>query len=233
VVVRSESIEFLATVERGTVSAILDRPDSALGLMVLGHGSGSTMRVPFIDGLSAALVSAGVATFRFEYPYSQHPEFVPYTDMPMDEPDVLVATIRAAVATAAGAAPDLPMIVGGHSVSGQMASVANADSPLASVRGVVMLGFPLKGDMKRAGHLGTGTTPLLLVQGTADPLGDSDQIQEVASSVGSRATVQFIDSAGHGFSVPDRSDIDVYNEIAGHVARWIEDVILEQPSNTS
>jgi predicted alpha/beta-hydrolase family hydrolase len=231
-VVRSESIEFLATVEHGTVSAILDRPESTHSLMVLGHGSGSTMRVPFIGGLSAALVAAGVATFRFEYPYSEHPDFVPYTDMPMDEPDVLVATIRAAAATAAGVAPDVPLFVGGHSVSGLMTSVANAESPLPSVRGVIMLGFPLKGDMERAAHLGTGATPLLFLQGTADSLGDADQIQQVVDSIGARATLRFIDSASHGFAVPDRPDHDVYSEMARYIAAWTTSVVLQQPNNT-
>lgn len=233
VAVSSDSIEFLGAAESGPVSAILDRPDSAAALMVLGHGSGSTMRVPFLAGLSAALVSAGVATFRFEYPYSQHPDFVPYTDMPMDEPGVLVSTIRAAVATAAGAAPDLPLTVGGHSVSGYLASKENAESAMPNVRGVIMLGFPLKGDMKRAAHLGTGTTPLLFVQGTADSLGDADQIQQVVGSVGTRATLRLIEAAGHGFSVPDRPDEDVYKETAGYIATWIERVVLGQPTNAT
>ncbi len=229
--VRSESIEFLATVEHGTVSGILDRPESAHSLMVLGHGSGSTMRVPFIAGLSAALATAGVATFRFEYPYSEHPDFVPYTDMPMDEPDVLIATIKKAVTTAAGEAPDLPLVVGGHSVSGRMASVANAESPLPDVRGVVMLGFPLKGDMERASHLGTGATPLLFLQGTADSLGDVDQIQQVVDSIGTRARVRFIDSASHGFAVPGRPDDDVYAELASYIAAWTTSAVPQQPND--
>jgi hypothetical protein len=229
VVVRSEPFEFLATVECGVVSAILDRPESAHSLMVLGHGSGSTMRVPFIGGLSAALVTAGVATFRFEYPYSEHPDFVPYTDMPMDEPDVLIATIKAAVATAAEVAPDLPLIAGGHSVSGQMTSVANAESRLPRVRGLVMLGLPLKGDMERAAHLGTGATPLLFLQGTADSLGAVDQIRQVVDSIGARATLRSIDSASHGFAVPGRPDDEVYSELAGYISVWTTSVVLQQP----
>ena len=80
---------------------MLDRSASSRSLLVLGHGSGSNMHVPFISGLTDALLNRGVATFRFEYPYSEHQDFVPYSDMPMDEPDVLVATVRAAAAGAA------------------------------------------------------------------------------------------------------------------------------------
>lgn len=217
---RSESIEFMATPEHGNVSAILDRPESAHSLLVLGHGSGSTMRVPFIDGLSTALTAAGVATFRFEYPYSEREDFVPYTDMPMDEDDVLVATIRAAVEAAAAMEPGLPLFAGGHSVSGRLTSVADSESPIPHVRGVIMLGFPLKGDMDRAAHLATGTTPLLFVQGTADALGDADQIQHVIDTIGARATLRTVDSAGHGFAVPGRPDHDVFSELAEYISMW-------------
>ena len=123
-------------------------PDSKTAvhsLMVLGHGSGSNMHVPFIAGLNNALMRAGVGTFRYEFPYSERDDFVPYSDIEMDEPEVLLATVRAAIAAAAAAAPDLPLFAGGHSVSGQMTSVADSESPLPKVRGVVLLGFPLKG----------------------------------------------------------------------------------------
>jgi predicted alpha/beta-hydrolase family hydrolase len=222
---RSESIEFVATPELGNVSAILDRPESAHSLLVLGHGSGSTMRVPFIDGLSAALTAGGVATFRFEYPYSEREDFVPYTDMPMDTPDVLVATIRAAVEAAANLEPDLPLFAGGHSVSGRLTSVTDSESPIPHVRGVIMLGFPLKGAMENAAHFAAGTAPLLFVQGTADALGDADQIQHVADSIGARATLRTVDSASHGFAVPARPDDDVYSELAEYISLWTMNVM--------
>ena len=220
-VVRSEPIEVVVTPEVGNVSAILDRPAGAHALFVLGHGSGSTMRVPFMAGLSDALTSAGVATFRFAYPYSDRRDFVPYSDMPTDADEVLVATIRAAVEAAAAAVPDLPLFAGGHSMSGRLTSVADSETPIPHVRGVIMLGFPLKGAMQNAAHLSAGTTRLLFVQGTSDALGDAGQIQIVADSLGDRATLRTVSSASHGFSVPGRQDADVYVEIAGHVSGWM------------
>lgn len=216
----SKTVKFLAMPEHGDVSGILDRPEKARSLMVLGHGSGSNMHVPFISGLSRALVRAGVATFRFQYPYSEHEDFVPYADMPMDEPDVLLATVRAAAATAAGTAPDLPLFAGGHSVSGEMTSIADSESALPNVRGVIMLGFPLKGDLERAAHFGNGTHPLLFLQGTADTLGYADQIKQVVDSIGGRATLQFVESANHGFKVPGRPDEEVVGELARYIADW-------------
>ena len=216
----SKTVKFPATPEHGDVTAILDRPKTAHSLMVLGHGSGSNMHVPFISGLSGALVRAGVATFRFEFPYSEHPDFVPYSGMPMDEPEVLLATVRTAIATAATAAPDLPLFAGGHSVSGQMTSMADSESPLPNVRGVVLMGFPLKGDLERAAHFANGTMPLLFLQGTADTLGNADQIKQVVGSIGKRATLHFVQSADHGFKVPDRPDEEVIGELARYIADW-------------
>ncbi len=221
---RSEPIEVMVTPEVGIVSAVLDRPTEAHALFVLGHGSGSTIRVPFMAGLSHALTSAGVATFRFEYPYSDRGDFVPFSDIPTDADDVLVATIRAAVDAAATAAPDLPLFAGGHSMSGRLTSLADSEIPIPHVRGVIMLGFPLKGAMENAAHLSVGTTPLLFVQGTSDALGDAGQLEHVADGLGDRATLRTVSSASHGFSVPGRQDGDVYAEIAGHVSAWMSQV---------
>jgi predicted alpha/beta-hydrolase family hydrolase len=202
------------------VSAILDRPAECTSLFVLGHGSGSNMRVPFIAGLSSALVEAGVATFRYQYPYSESVDFVPYTGMDMDDQDVLLATVRSAVATAAAECPDLALFAGGHSVSGLMTSMTDAASPLAAVAGLVILSFPLKGDLERAAHLADANHPMLLVQGTDDDLGDVEEIKQMVARISTDTSLHVVESAGHGFSVPGRSAEDVYAELAGIIAGW-------------
>jgi hypothetical protein len=221
----SHELSFTTTAERGTVSAILDRSDGCRALMVLGHGSGSNMHVPFIAGLSDALIQVGVATFRYEFPYSERDDFVPYSDMEMDPPEVLLATVRSAVASAASSAPDLPLFAGGHSVSGLMTSVADSESPLPNLQGLVLLGFPLKGDMEQAAHFANATHPVLFIQGTEDALGEPDQIREVADAIESGAALHFVESAGHGFSVPGRSDQEVHAELALTIADWVKELI--------
>lgn len=217
---QSTTLTFAAAPGYGGVSAILDRPESSRALLVLGHGSGSTMRVPFIVGLSEALVRAGVATFRYQYPYSEDPDFVPYSDMPMDESDVMIATVRAAVATAAEAAPDLPLFAGGHSVSGRLTSEAEAQISTDHLHGIFLLGFPLKGDMSRAAHFVTASRPLLFVQGTNDIYADSEEMQRVVDDIQVSSELHFIDGADHGFEVPGRATDDVLDEIAALVSRW-------------
>jgi predicted alpha/beta-hydrolase family hydrolase len=216
----SRDIRFIPGAGPSEVSAILDRPDECRALFVLGHGSGSNMRVPFIAGLSAALVDAGIATFRYEYPYSESADFVPYSDVEMDEQEILLATVRSAVATAAAEAPDLAVFAGGHSVSGLMTSMTDAVSPMPSLAGLVILGFPLKGDFERAAHLSDASHPMLFLQGTDDTLGDADEIERMVGTIETDTSVHFVESADHGFIVPDRSDEDVYAELARTIADW-------------
>ena len=48
---------------------------------------------------------------------------------------VALETVRSAVRAAHAAASDLPILVGGHSYSGRMSSLAAAEAPLKDVRG--------------------------------------------------------------------------------------------------
>jgi len=217
----SVQVKFMVNPEHGEVSAILDRSDSSVALMVLGHGSGSTMHVPFISGLGAALVDRGIATFRYQYPYSESEDFIPYTDMDMDEPEVMVATVRAAIAAAASQAADLPLFAGGHSVSARLTSETDSESPMEDLQGIILLAFPLKGEMSRAAHFASSTTPLLFVQGSNDPYADIDEMVLVVRGIAVESELRVIANADHGFSVPDVSDVDVLEQIVEIISDWV------------
>ena len=58
---------------------------------------------------------SGIATFRYNFPYMEH-------GTGRDSQAVCTATVRSAVAAAHGAAPDLPLLAGGHSFGGRMTS---------------------------------------------------------------------------------------------------------------
>jgi len=204
----------------GRVSGILSQPDNSIGLFVLGHGSGSNMRVPFMSGLASALGDQGVATLRFEYPYSDKPDFIPYSDMPTDSDEVLIATVRAALSCAAKEYPGVPLFVGGHSVSALMTSIADAEDSL-SAKAIISLSFPRKGDPARSAHIDSVTLPILFIQGTEDSLGTEAEINDIAATLGERANVRWIEGASHGFSVEEREQDDVIQEIAVHIYDYI------------
>ena len=111
-------LKFTATPEKGEVSALLMRPDGATHLLVLGHGASSNMRTPLLATVADSLAEQKIATFRYNFPYSEK-------GGGRNGKDVCVATIRSAVAAGLEAAPELPLLAGGHSFSGRMTSAAS------------------------------------------------------------------------------------------------------------
>ncbi len=213
-------MKFLATPEKGEVSALLIRPNDASHLLVLGHGASTNMRHATLQTIAERMADAGIATFRYNFPYMEHGKG-------RDAQGVCTATIRSAVAAARGAAPKLPLLAGGHSFSGRMTSTAASESPLDGVRGLVFFAFPLhlagKPDTKRADHLDAVTVPMLFLSGTRDELADLDLLQPVCTRLGDRATLHLLDTADHGFRVLKRSrtsEEDVFVEMARVVRDW-------------
>jgi predicted alpha/beta-hydrolase family hydrolase len=201
--------------------AILNLPTDADTLFVLGHGSGSTIHVPLMAALSEVLGSLRIATLRFEYPYSCHPDFVPFTDMPVDDDEVLIETVRAALTFGMRNCPELKTFVGGHSISGLVTTYADADVPLPAA-GIISLGYPRKGDPIRSQHLPNTAAPILIVQGTNDALGSRNEIEEMTRPLGDRASLRWIVGATHGFSVDGRELSQVALDIAGTVRQFVD-----------
>ena len=207
------------------VSALLSIPAKARRLLVLAHGAGAGMHHPFMEMLAGELDSAGVATFRYQFPYMEERRRIP------DSPAVLTAAVVAAVRAAAEAAPGLPLLAGGKSMGGRMTSQAAAEHPLAGVRGLVFFGFPLhppnRPGTKRADHLARVTMPMLFLQGTRDTLADLKLLRPLCAKLGSRATLHIIETADHSFhglKRSGRSDAEVLRELAETVASWAEGI---------
>jgi uncharacterized protein len=220
-VIQAEPVRFVATPAKGEVSALLLRPAAARALLAFVHGAGAGMRHRFMEAMSARLAAAGIATFRYQFPYMEAGGRRPDARAP------LLATVRAAVEAARAAAPDLPLLAGGKSMGGRMTSQAAAEAPLAGVRGIVFFGFPLhpagRPSTDRADHLERVELPMLFLQGERDQLAGLELLRPICARLGARATLHVIASADHGFHVPKnsgRSDADVLGELAATVATW-------------
>jgi predicted alpha/beta-hydrolase family hydrolase len=191
--------------------------------MALAHGAGAGMRHGFMEAVSARLVAAGIAVLRYQFPYMEEGRRAP------DPPGVLTATVRAAVETAAKAAPALPLFAGGKSLGGRMTSTAASQRALPGVRGIAFFGFPLHAPGRpgraRAEHLRTVDVPMLFLQGTRDPLADLTELQPVLDELGDRAQLHVVEGGDHSFHVLKRSgrtDAEVLDEMCARVARWID-----------
>jgi uncharacterized protein len=216
--------------EAQRVSGLLQAPDDARACYVLAHGAGAGMTHPFMAAIAQALAERGIATLRYQFPYMEQRSKRP------DPPKVAHAAVRAAVEEAARRMPKLPLFAGGKSFGGRMTSQAQAVSPLAGVRGLVFLGFPLhpagRPSDERGVHLADVRIPMLFLQGTRDALADLSLLQPLVVRLGARATLALFQDADHSFHVParaERKDSDVMAGIVDAAARWIDTVRTGHP----
>jgi predicted alpha/beta-hydrolase family hydrolase len=214
-------LDFAVGMSLGKVSAILLEPPRASWLYVMAHGAGAGMRHPFLEQLAQRLAERGVGTFRYQFPYVEAGETRP------DPPPVLEATVLAAVQTAGGLRPSLPLLAGGKSLGGRMTSHLAARQFLPGVRGLVFLGFPLHAPKKlsttRADHLDQVPLPMLFLQGTRDTLAELELVRTVTGRLGKTATLHVVEGGDHSFKVLKRSgrnDGEVQDELADALAGW-------------
>jgi predicted alpha/beta-hydrolase family hydrolase len=197
-------------------------PSKARACYVLAHGAGAGMAHPFMTAIANGLAERGVATLRYQFLYMEQGSKRP------DTPKLAHAAVRAAVAEAARRLPELPLFAGGKSFGGRMTSQAQAASPLVTVRGLVLLGFPLhppgKPSNERAKHLFDVGIPMLFLQGTRDELADLSLLEPLCRELGTRATLKLFPDADHSFHVPARTgrkDAEVRIELLDATAEWM------------
>jgi predicted alpha/beta-hydrolase family hydrolase len=205
-----------------TISGRLDGPGDARACCVLAHGAGAGMDHPFMASIASGLAKRGTATLRYQFAYMEKGSKRP------DAPRVAHVAVRAAVAEASRRLPRAALIAGGKSFGGRMTSQAQAAAPLARVRGLAFLGFPLhaagKPSDERAAHLAGVQVPMLFLQGTHDELASVELLEPVVARLGARAQLRLFEEADHSFHVPARSgrkDGEVRGALLDTLADWI------------
>ena len=170
------SASFTLDTPRGPTAGILDAPAGASAVVVLGHGAGSGMASPFMAGIARALAGLGLAVARFDFPYMHAGRKAP------DPAPALVETwrlARAAVAERTG----LPLVAGGKSLGGRIASMAVAEGMPADA--LVFLGYPLhppgRPEKLRRDHLAQVPVPMLFLQGSRDAFAQPDLLAETVA----------------------------------------------------
>jgi predicted alpha/beta-hydrolase family hydrolase len=204
-----------------SVSALLLRPNNAHTCVVFAHGAGAGMSHSSMEAVATGLCDRGIATLRYQFPYMENGSKRP------DPPAVAHAAVRAAVAEAARCCAGLPLIAGGRSFGGRMTSQAQAIAPLAGVRGLAFLGFPLhpagKPSTARAAHLSELKIPMLFLQGARDKLAELTLLEPVVKGLGGLASLYLVPEADHSFHVPARSgrnDREVMRDVLDAFKAW-------------
>lgn len=154
---------------------LFDGPEEAPRI-VLAHGAGAPMDSASLQTLAAGLAAEGLRVARFEFPYMRARR-TEGRQRPPDREPVLLDTWREAIKEMSELGGAGPLVIGGKSMGGRMASMI-ADE--AGARGLVCLGYPFhppgKPERLRTAHLADLRTPTLVVQGTRDPFGTREEV---------------------------------------------------------
>jgi predicted alpha/beta-hydrolase family hydrolase len=175
-------------------------PRGAVATLVLAHGAGAGMDHPFMAGFARGIADEGVATMRFNFVYLERGRRSP------DPERVLREAWLAAFDAATASAGKLPVLAGGKSLGGRIASMCVADGMAAA--GLVFLGYPLhppgKPERIRDGRLDRITVPMLFLHGTGDPFAQPALLAGVVDRLGERATLVDVEGGDHSFNVRGR-----------------------------
>jgi predicted alpha/beta-hydrolase family hydrolase len=187
---------------KGEVSAAWHGAGREAPALVVGHGAGAGMDHPFIVGFCEAVATEGVSALRFNFPYIEAGRRTP------DAPANAIGAFQAAFDEAARRSGGRPVVGGGKSYGGRIASMAAADGMPAAA--LVFLGYPLhppgKPDQVRDAHLYGLEIPMLFLHGTKDPFAQSKVLAGVLRKLGNRATYVSFDGAGHSFERSRKDD---------------------------
>jgi len=206
---------------KGELPAALVPADRPIAALIVAHGAGAGMNHPFLTGFCHAIAEHAVTTLRFDFPYMAAGRRSP------GQPAAAISSIVAACDEATERAGGVPVLVGGKSYGGRMASMAVAQGLAAA--GLVFLGYPLhapgRSDQLRDEHLYGIGVPMLFLQGTRDPFAEQAVLTSVLRRVGARATYHPIEGGGHSF---ERSRKDPPREVGATLAPIAADWIREQ-----
>ena len=207
----------------------------AVATFVLAHGAGSNQFHEFMVGFASALADRRLDVVTFNFPYTERGKKLP------DPQPVLEGCYRAVLAHVA-ADPLLgarPLVIGGKSLGGRMAShvaasrdAADSDAPTwwDRLRGLVFLGYPLhppgKPQQVRVSHLPNLTHPILIVQGAKDAFGTPAELRTFFDVLAAPSEIYVVEQGNHSFEVPKRSGIpqtQVFAQAQDRIAAWVSE----------
>ncbi|HEY7865023.1 MAG TPA: alpha/beta fold hydrolase [Psychromonas sp.] len=144
-------------------------------LFVFAHGAGAPANSDFMETIATGLALRGIRVARFNFAYMQQ-RIDNGTRRPPERAEKLVVQFAQLIADI-----DQPMVIGGKSMGGRLASLLAAQSADDKVKGVACLGFPFhpvgKPETLRTAHFPLIKQEVLIIQGERDKLGTREEVQ--------------------------------------------------------
>ena len=159
------------------------RHEKPLATLLLAHGAGAGARTAFMSTIADLCTDRDFDCLRFEFGY-----MAARASTGSRKPPPRAERLRKEyMAAVAAIPPGAPLIIGGKSMGGRVASLV-ADELYAAKRiaGLVCLGYPFhppkKPEQLRTAHLVDLKCPTLIVQGERDPFGTREEIEAMQLS---------------------------------------------------
>lgn len=174
---------------------LVDGPGDAFATILLAHGAGAPMDSRSMNALTEALAGAGFRVARFEFAYMAARR--DGARKPPPRAELLREEYLQAVAEIGGGSP---LIIGGKSMGGRVASmVADPLHDDGAIAGLLCVGYPFhppaKPQQLRTAHLADIRTPTLICQGTRDPFGTRDEVENYPLS--QRIQILWLEDGDH------------------------------------
>lgn len=205
-----------------TLDLLRTGPVGAGATVLLAHGAGAAMDSPAMTAIASALGDVGFAVVRFEFGYMAARR--QGARKPPPRAETLIPQYLAAI-EAAGVTG--PLIVGGKSMGGRVASLLADDLHGAGrIAGLLCVGYPFhppgKPEALRTAHLETLRTPALICQGTRDPFGSAEEV--AGYTLSPNITLHWLEDGDHDLKprkrVTGKTLGDHMAEMARAAADW-------------
>ncbi|MFC5076850.1 Alpha/beta hydrolase family protein [Vibrio thalassae] len=172
---------------------VFDGPEDG-PLFLFAHGAGAGMDHEFMQDVSTRLAEKGVRVARFNFPYMEKRAL----DGKKRPPDRAPKLLEAMTAVIEEVADGQPIVIGGKSMGGRMASMLS-EHPM--VKSIACLGFPFhppgKPENYKGAHLATIEKPILIIQGERDTFGKFEEFEQFEFS--NQVSSSFIPDGDHSF----------------------------------
>ncbi len=207
---------------------LIDGPENASITVLLAHGAGAPMDSASMTAAAKALAVAGFRVVRFEFGYMASRRTAAGRKPP-PRAETLNPEYQAAVAELG---VEGPLIIGGKSMGGRVASMVADDLFTAGeIAGLLCLGYPFHPPAKpaqlRTRHLAGLMTPTLICQGSRDEFGKREQVAGYPLS--NRIEVLWLEDGDHDLkprkSVSGFTAADHLKTVADAVVAWTTKIV--------
>ena len=196
---------------------LINGPAGAAASVLLAHGAGAPMDSPFMDTIATGLAACGWRVVRFEFPYMARRRLSGRGAAPDRLPRLQEAF---AEQVALEAQTGLPLVIGGKSLGGRVASTIADGQASQGVCGCLCLGYPFHPPGKplqlRTEHLSQLRTPTLIVQGERDSFGRREEVEGYALSAA--VALHWLTAGDHSFKPTRSSGCSEADQLAAAVA---------------